>query len=118
VAGGHIRLVDYDGMFVPGLRGNAPDERGNDQFQHPTRSKQDHDEGVDRFAALVIYLSLRALAVDPHLWEEFHTGENLILSRDDFLCYCPECLAQGKRTALHGWQKAPCGHMAMSPSSR
>jgi hypothetical protein len=32
------------------------------------------------------------------------------LPSGDFLCYCPECLAQGKRTALFGWQAAPCGH--------
>ena len=84
VAAGQIRLVDYDGMFVPALRGNAPDERGNDQFQHPGRSKHDYDERVDRFAALVIYVSLRALAADPSLWTTFHSGENLILTRADF----------------------------------
>lgn len=85
VAAGRLRLVDYDGMFVPGLRGMAPDERGNDHFQHPNRSKQDYDEHVDRFAALVIYLSLRALAADPSLWQEFHSGENLVLSRGDYV---------------------------------
>jgi hypothetical protein len=85
VAAGRLRLVDYDGMFVPGLRGMAPDERGNDHFQHPNRSKRDYDEHVDRFAALVIYLSLRALAADPALWQEFHSGENLILSRGDYV---------------------------------
>lgn len=85
VAGGQIRLVDYDGMYVPCLRGNAPDERGNDQFQHPGRTKHDYDERVDRFAALVIYVSLRALAADPGLWDAFHSGENLILTRADFV---------------------------------
>lgn len=85
VAAGKLRLVDYDGMFVPGLRGNAPDERGNDHFQHPNRSKGDYDEHVDRFAALVIYLSLRALAADPSLWSAFHSGENLILSHGDYV---------------------------------
>ena len=85
VTDGLVRLVDYDGMFVPALRGKAPDERGNDHFQHPNRTKQDYDERVDQFAALVIYLSLRALAADPQLWAQFHTGENLVLSRGDFV---------------------------------
>src|SRR5256714_11700117 len=40
---------------------------------------------MDRFSALVIYLSLAALERDPALWERFHTGDNLIFVREDFL---------------------------------
>jgi hypothetical protein len=85
VVRGKIRLVDYDGMYVPALRGNPPAaERGHRNFQHPKRTEQDYDENMDNFSALVIYLSLLAVAAEPRLWNDFHTGENLILSEADF----------------------------------
>lgn len=84
VAADRLRLVDYDGMYVPALRGKAPEERGNDHFQHPGRAKADYGPTLDRFAALSIYLSLRAVAAEPALWDDFHSGENLILSRADY----------------------------------
>lgn len=81
---GQLRLVDYDGMFVPPLRGERSPELGHPNFQHPGRDEAVYDEGLDGFAALVIYTSLRALAADARLWKDFHTGENLILSAGDY----------------------------------
>ncbi len=81
---GHLRLLDYDAMFVPTLQAHDPGERGHPHFHHPHR--QDHGyygENVDSFAGLVIYLSLLAIAIDPELWS-FHTGENLIFLDHDF----------------------------------
>src|SRR6266581_4175530 len=45
---------------------------------------QDYGQEIDRFSALVIYLSLAALERDVTLWERFHTGDNLIFVREDF----------------------------------
>lgn len=81
---GQMYLVDYDGMYVPKLRGEPAPELGHPNFQHPQRSPHDYDEELDNFAALVIYTSLKALTVEPRLWQQFHTGENLILSRGDY----------------------------------
>ncbi len=81
---GQMRLVDYDGMFVPALRGEPSRELGHSGYQHPCRSECDFNEVIDNFAALVIYLSLRALAADAGLWKRFFTGDNLILSASDF----------------------------------
>ncbi|PYO40546.1 MAG: hypothetical protein DMD29_06085, partial [Gemmatimonadetes bacterium] len=47
-------------------------------------SEQDYGQEIDRFSALVIYLSLAALEMDVTLWERFHTGDNLIFVREDF----------------------------------
>ena len=82
--GGELRLVDYDGMFVPALRGQASHELGHPNYQHPQRTAQSYDEHLDNFAGLVIYTSLVALIYNPGLWAEFHTGENLIFSAADF----------------------------------
>lgn len=84
VRGGSIQLVDYDGMWVPALRGRKATETGHRAYQHPERSGQDYDQEIDRFSALVIYLSLAALERDVSLWERFHTGDNLIFVREDF----------------------------------
>ena len=64
-ADGKIRLVDYDGMFLPRLRGQRSPEEGHKNFQHPLREAEDYDDYVDNFPSLVIYLSLLALASDP-----------------------------------------------------
>jgi hypothetical protein len=84
VRGGSIQLVDYDGMWVPALRGRHATEIGHRAYQHPKRSGQDYGQEIDRFSALVIYLSLAALERDATLWERFHTGDNLIFVREDF----------------------------------
>src|SRR5881409_2693747 len=84
VRGGSIQLVDYDGMWVPALKGRHATETGHRAYQHPERSEQDYGQEIDRFSALVIYLSLAALEKDARLWERFHTGDNLIFVREDF----------------------------------
>ena len=84
VRGGSIQLVDYDGMWVPALKGRHATEIGHRAYQHPERSEQDYGQEIDRFSALVIYLSLAALERDATLWERFHTGDNLIFVREDF----------------------------------
>jgi hypothetical protein len=84
VRGESMQLVDYDGMWVPALRGRQATETGHRAYQHPERSGQDYGQEIDRFSALVIYLSLAALERDVALWERFHTGDNLIFVREDF----------------------------------
>ena len=78
-----IRLVDLDGAFVPGLTGLKSAELGHIHFQHPLRTGDQFDAGLDRFSSLVIYLSILAIAETPNLWKKFH-DENLIFKKDDF----------------------------------
>jgi hypothetical protein len=84
---GAMRLVDYDGVFVPPIAdecGHKSPELGHPNYQHPNRTPDDFDENLDNFSALVIYLSLRALYQDPSLWDEYYTGQNLILSAENY----------------------------------
>ena len=80
---GSIRLVDYDGMFLPKFRGERSPELGHKNYQHPERSSEHYDESVDNFPSLVIYISLLAIASDPGLWD-FHDEDNLIFTRNDY----------------------------------
>jgi hypothetical protein len=85
-AGGppQMRLVDYDGAFVPALNGRVALEQGHPHYQHPARSRSEYGPHLDAFPALVILLSLQALAVEPGLWRRHHTDKHLILRGDDF----------------------------------
>ena len=87
---GQIHLIDYDAAFVPALEDEPPSEIGKPNYQHPDRLNPDGPDygyyaaNVDAFAALVVYLSLRALADDAERWRCYHTGENLIFEQDDY----------------------------------
>ena len=85
VRGGNLILIDYDGMWVPKLKGRKAAEGGHRAYQHPRRGEADFGLELDRFSALVIYLSFAALEKNPKLWEDYHTGDNLIFVREDFL---------------------------------
>ena len=82
-ADGRIRLVDYDGIFLPRFRGERSPELGHKNFQHPLRTAEDYDAYVDNFPSLVVYLSLLAIASDPGLWA-FCNDDNLIFTRNDY----------------------------------
>ncbi len=78
-----LTLIDYDSFFIPQLAGSNPGEAGNPHFQHPDRMGY-YALNMDAFPALVIYLSLLALAADKSLWE-FHNGKNLIFTAEDYV---------------------------------
>jgi hypothetical protein len=84
VSGRDLLLIDYDGMWVPALIGRQATELGHRAYQHPSRSITDYGPYLDRFSALVIYLSIRALEVDRKLWDQYYTGDNLLFVREDF----------------------------------
>ena len=81
---GRLRLVDHDGMFVPAMAGWSSSELGHQHYQHPRRDPQFFDSSLDNFSALVIYLSLLALAEQPMLWADHH-DENLLFTKTDFI---------------------------------
>lgn len=80
---GRLRLVDLDGMYVPALEGLRASEVGHQHYQHPARDVAHFSADTDNFSALVVYLSLVALAERPSLWAEHH-DENLLFTRADF----------------------------------
>ena len=79
--GGALRLVDYDGMFVPPLAGLAGNELGHRNYQHPDRRPGEFGLHLDSFASWVIYASLVGLSVDPLLWGRLDGGDECLLFR-------------------------------------
>lgn len=76
-----IRLVDYDCMFVPGMGGWSSNEIGHRNYQHPQRTGAHFGPWLDNFSALSIYTSLRAVTVQPELWERVNGGDECLLFR-------------------------------------
>jgi len=83
-AGGDLRLVDYDTMYVPQLKGRKSAEVGHRNYQHPDRDEANFNPRLDRFSALVIDTALQACILRPDLWPRFDTGENLLFRSSDF----------------------------------
>jgi serine/threonine protein kinase len=83
---GHLRLVDFDSMWIPPLQGQAPPtESGHTSYQSQSSgAKFQWGPHMDTFSGLVIYLALTALARDPALWPKLNNGDNLLFERADF----------------------------------
>ncbi|MCF8274944.1 MAG: hypothetical protein K9I95_14050 [Flavobacteriaceae bacterium] len=85
-----IRLIDYDGMYVPELVNKKSVETGRSEFQHPKRDINFYNEKIDRFSFWVILTALEALKHDKSLWLEvmqggFNTLDNFLFTVQDFL---------------------------------
>jgi formylglycine-generating enzyme required for sulfatase activity len=83
-----LRLIDYDGMWVPSLAGAPSGELGHPAYQHPQRQRQGtYNADLDRFSHLVIYTAVHALAAGlGELWQRFNNDENLLFREGDFQC--------------------------------
>lgn len=76
-----FKLVDYDGMYVPGLDGMLSNELGHRNYQHPARCSTDFGPYLDNFSEWLIYISLLALSIDPGLWQRLDAGDEHLLFR-------------------------------------
>ncbi len=85
MVGRDVRLIDYDGLYVPGLPTGRGTELGHRHFQHPRRQASDHGPALDRFSFIAIDLALSAVAEKPELFKQFSTGENILFTANDYL---------------------------------
>ena len=82
---GTLTLVDYDGMFVPAMKGQKSPTIGTKDFSHPLRTINDFDETIDDFALASIALSLKAISLDASLLEQYGAPDRLLFSATDYL---------------------------------
>ena len=81
---GNLTLVDYDGMFVPAMKGQKSPTIGTKDFSHPLRTVDDFDETIDDFALASIALSLKAISQKPSLLDEYGAYDRLLFSESDY----------------------------------
>ena len=82
---GTLTLVDYDGMFVPAMKGQKSPTIGTKDFSHPLRTIDDFDETIDDFALSSIALSLKAISLNPSLLQTYGASDRLLFSAADYL---------------------------------
>ncbi len=73
--GAQIKLIDYDGMYVPVLKGRLASELGQVNFQHPGRKENLFGPELDRFAFMSLDLSLGLLEHNAELWDRTYSDE-------------------------------------------
>ncbi len=80
-----VKLIDYDGMFVPALANKKSGEVGHPNYQHPQRLREGiYNVEVDRYPLLVVATALKALSVGGReLWERHDNGDNLLFRESD-----------------------------------
>lgn len=79
VQGSQLRLIDYDGMFVPGMQEGNGTEIGHRHYQHPDRNRATFGPKMDRFSLISIYMSLSAIAEKPEFYSKYRSGGEAIL---------------------------------------
>ena len=82
---GQLVLVDYDGMFVPAMRGQKSRELGSVDYRHPLRTEDVFNGSIDDFSIVSIALSLKAISLKPELLYDFGADDRLLFSASDYL---------------------------------
>ena len=81
---GSLTLVDYDGMFVPSMKGSQSPTIGTKDFSHPLRTMDDFDETIDDFSLASIALSLKAISMNSTLLDTYGASDRLLFSEKDY----------------------------------
>ena len=81
---GSLALVDYDGMFVPAMKGSKSPTIGTKDFSHPLRTMDDFDETIDDFSLASIALSLKAISMNFTLLDIYGASDRLLFSENDY----------------------------------
>lgn len=81
---GTLVLVDYDGMYVPAMRGQNARELGSPNFRHPSRTEESFDERIDDFSIALIALSLKAFSLNTELISEYCSNDFMLFRVEDF----------------------------------
>ena len=82
---GSLVLVDYDGMYVPAMKGQKAREFGSPDFCHPLRTIDDFDEHIDDFPLICMSLSLKAISINTDLLLEVNNDNGLLFTTRDYL---------------------------------
>ena len=81
---GNLSLVDYDGMFVPAMKGQKSPTIGTKDFFHPLRTVDDFNETIDDFTLASIALSLKAISMNSTLLDTYGASDRLLFSESDY----------------------------------
>ncbi len=82
---GTLVLVDYDGMYVPSMKGQDAREIGSPDYRHPTRNMDCFDNHIDDFSLALIAVTLKAFSLSANLYKKTaYLGYKLFVSDSHF----------------------------------
>lgn len=82
---GSLVLVDYDGMYVPAMKGQKARELGSPDFRHPDRTMDDFNKHIDDFSLVLITLTLKAFSLSTDSFKKTaHIDYKLFVSDNHF----------------------------------
>lgn len=84
-----LKLIDYDGMYIPSLSHLNAIENGRAEFQHPQRRLIHFNPTIDRFSFIVMITAIELLKHDKSFWQSplqngFNSLDNLLFNAKDF----------------------------------
>lgn len=82
---GTLVLVDYDGMYVPAMKGQKARDLGSPDFRHPLRTENEFDKHIDDFSIISILLSLYCISIDCKLYEDLGLFDGTLLHESDYV---------------------------------
>lgn len=82
---GTLRVIDYDGMYLPSIACFGGNNSGHPNYQHPGRNVGHFSASIDNFSAIVIYTGILALSHKPSLWQKYNNDENILFRQNDFI---------------------------------
>lgn len=77
---GVLKIIDYDGMYVPALSGCHSSLLGSPAYQHPARNNSFFNKHIDDYSIAIISVSLHALARDSSLYAKYNESDNIIFN--------------------------------------
>lgn len=66
-----LYLIDYDNFYVSSMKGTRERDIWAEDYRHPIYKKHDSDAHVDDFSIIIILLSLKALSINPKLFNNY-----------------------------------------------
>ncbi|MFQ8826249.1 MAG: WG repeat-containing protein [Alistipes sp.] len=79
---GSLRLIDYDGVYLPSLAGRPGLVAASPAYRHPLCGNGFFGPEADDYPLALISFSLHALADDPSLFLRYSDGENILLDAE------------------------------------
>ena len=80
---GSLVLIDYDGMYVPAMKGQRTREEVSPYFRHPLCEYRNYDENIDDFSLITILLSLKIISQKPSLFRNRADTNHLLFAETD-----------------------------------
>ena len=98
---GTLVLVDYDGMYVPAMKGQKARELGSPDFRHPLRTENDFDEHIDDFSLVSILLSLKVISLKPIFLQKYGSAERLLFDENGYRSITDSVIGSEIQTLLN-----------------